>query len=96
MSVLEIYAFPANRTFYINTRSTKIYTYPSRQPRDPCGDLVGAWMAMKAWMAVKAWMAGTVDGGDKNGGKEIIIGITVKLLSNHCPNYVRNHWRITC
>ena len=41
------------------------------------------------------WMARTVDGGDGNGGKRIIIGITVKLLSNHCPNYVRNHWRIT-
>ena len=27
-------------------------------------------------MAVKAWMAGTVDGGDKNGGKEIMSGIT--------------------
>ena len=47
-------------------------------------------------MVVKAWMAGTVDGGDKNGGKEIMSGITVKLLLNHCPNYVRNHWRITC
>ena len=95
MSVLEIYTFPANRTFYINTRSTKIYTYPGRRPRDPCGDVVGAWLAMKAWVAVKAWMAGTVDGGDKNGGKEIMSGITVKLLLNHCPNYVRNHWRIT-
>ena len=96
MSVLEIYAFPTIKNINPNQRSTKIYTYPSRRPRDPCGDEVGAWMAVKAWMAGRVWMAGTVDGGDRNGGKRIIIGITVKLLSNHCPNYVRNHWRITC
>ena len=95
MSVLEIYTFPANRTFYLNTGSTKIYTYPSRRPRDPCGDVAGAWLAMKAWVAVKAWMAETVDGGDENGSKEVMSGITVKLLLNHRPNYVGNHWRIT-
>ena len=95
MSVLEIYTFPGKRTFYLNTGSTKIYTYPSRRPRDPCGDVVGAWLAMKAWVAVKAWTAETVDGGDKNGSKKVMSGITVKLLLNHCPNYVRNHWRIT-
>ena len=45
-------------------------------------------------MAVKAWMAETVDGGDENGSKKVMSGITVKLLLNHCPNYVRNHGEI--
>ena len=40
-------------------------------------------------------MAETVDGGDENGSKEVMSGITVKLLLNHRPNYVGNHWRIT-
>ena len=95
MSVLEIYTFPANRTFYINTRSTKIYTYPGRRPRDPCGDVVGAWLAMKAWMAVKAWMAGAMDGGDKNGGKRNYVRnhgeIIIKSLSKLCQESLENH-----
>ena len=35
MSVLEIYTFPANRTFYLNTGSTKDCTHPSGQSRVP-------------------------------------------------------------
>ena len=45
-------------------------------------------------MAVEAWIAETVDGGDENGSKKVMSGITVKLSLNHCPNYVGNHWRI--
>ena len=52
-------------------------------------------MAVRAWMAWRAWMAGTVDGGDGNGGKRIIIGITVKLLSKSlfelCQESLENH-----
>ena len=50
-------------------------------------------------MAVEAWIAETVDGGDENGSKEVMSGITVKLLLNHCPKLCResleNHRKCT-
>ena len=95
MSVLEIYTFPANRTFYLNTGSTKIYTYPSGRPRDPCGDVVGAWLAMKAWVAVKAWTAETVDGGDTKWQQRSYVRnhgeIIIKSLSKLCQESLENH-----
>ena len=95
MSVLEIYTFPANRTFYLNTESTKIYTYPNRRPRNPCGDVVGAWLAMKAWVAVKAWTAETVDGGDTKCRQKSYVRnhgeIIIKSLSKLCQESLENH-----
>ena len=77
-SVLGIYAFPAIKNINPNQGSTKDYTHPSGQSRGPNGDGVDAEVMVMMAMVMVA--------------KRIIIGITVESLSNHCPNYIRNHW----